>query len=43
MYSMDDMFIARSFQIAIGVSQTSVIVDLNYDDSYEYELMKYED
>ena len=39
---MDDMFMPRRFQIAIGVSQTSVIADLNYDDSYEFEFIKYE-
>ena len=41
-YSMTDMFTPKSAVVGIGISQTSVIENLNYDDSYEFKLMKYE-
>ena len=41
-YSMSDTFVRKSYHIAIGMSQMSVIVNLNFTDNYEYDLIHYE-
>ena len=42
MYSMTDTFIPKSFQIGIGISQTNVIANLNYEDDFALVFMNHE-
>ena len=41
-YSMTDTFIGKSFMIGLGISQTNILAEANYDTDYKFNFLKYE-